>query len=67
MKTAKEIKYRPAPYPITFVIPKGLRVIRATNQPDESYWLDELPKNASEEMIAWHESYGFRLLPDEVK
>ena len=50
------------------VIPKGSKVVPATNLPEGSFWLAEVPKGLKENHIfqSWNEHYGMRFRTDEV-
>ena len=66
MVTAKDIEYRAAGTLFSTLIPKGTKVIPASNLPGDSQWWVENWEGMSEEAEGWARNYGFLLQRDEV-
>lgn len=69
MKTKENIVYKYYPYG-EVVIPKGTKVIPATNLPatsDIKYWCEAWDGIEYDNIaLSWHRNYGFGLTSDEV-
>ena len=69
MITKNEIVYKAAPYGYVATIPKGTRVMRATNLPEEdgAQFFAEAWGGMDTIETMWHRNYGFLLGPEEVE
>ena len=65
--TAKEIVYKGIPYGYIATIPKGTKVVEATNLPGKGQYWAEKWKDMTIEAEAWYRNYGFLLSEDEVE
>jgi hypothetical protein len=65
MITKEDISYRVSGYGFTALIPKGSRVIPATNLPQGGYWVEPW-QGMSDEAESWERNYGFHVTEDEV-
>lgn len=68
MKVKHDIDYQVAPYGRIAIIPKGTEVTKATNLPDEKYWVTGKWEGITDEQERYMDSgYGFLLSKDEVE
>ena len=67
METKEEIIYSSFPYGVIAIIPKGTKVIEATNLSEPNQFWVENWKGMTEQAKSWARNYGFLVQKEEVK
>ena len=64
-RTPKAIDYQSAPYGRITTIPKGARLIPASNLPQGGYWVESW-RGMSEKARSWARNYGFHVTIEDL-
>ena len=64
--TKEVIEYSTEPYGFVVVIPKGTKVVPATNLPGEGKYWAEPWEGMSDYAESWQRNYGFLIQEDEI-
>ena len=67
METKEEIIYSSFPYGVIAIIPKGTKVIEATNLSDPNQFWVENWEGMTDQAKSWAQNYGFLVQLEEVK